>query len=98
MKTILIGVVLTILFITPAVAQSQCGSFQAIINALNEKFGEQASAMGATSAGHLFILFLNETTGSWTVVMNDGTDRACIATGGDGWQPPNEAMLPGTAS
>lgn len=71
----------------PASAQQACPPREEVIDLLEGKYGEQAIGRGLSLDGKgLAELFVNEETGTWSIVVTDTNGRSCIVGGGEAWQ------------
>lgn len=83
MRHILIALMLTV---APAAnaAEPICSTVRAVIDTLDEDFGETATAAGETYTGGAVVLFVNRETRTWTLVeVSAVDDTACIAAVGE---------------
>lgn len=87
-----------VVFATPAAAQMQCGSRDAVIAALSDRFGETRRMAGVTAAGQLVETFASADTGSWTVAVTYADGRMCLISTGQAYEAiqPVE-IIPGVA-
>jgi hypothetical protein len=68
---------------TPALAQQMCGPADKVLQALEKRYQERAVFEGEISGGSILALYLNQTTGSWTIFSLDrSANIACIGGGG----------------
>ena len=82
-------VILAFLFLTVApifahAQQAQCSSLSIMLMNLSIRFAERPLVVGATSAGGKFMLLTNPDTGTWTILMVQAPDTACVGGAGDG--------------
>lgn len=68
----------------PASAQAPCGPSDKVLPLIeNNKYKERPVFEGATQTGAFITLYLNQQTGSWTMVaVNPESNMACITSGG----------------
>lgn len=92
----LLSVAFAVMFASPAFAQ-QCPSMADFMAHLAEDYGETPFA-GATvgQAKAPMIIFLNQQSGTWTIVIGQGGCAKPVA-GGEGWimAPAAEPVVPG---
>jgi hypothetical protein len=96
-KLLAVAFAATVLVSVPAPAQAQmvCVSEEDFKTAL-ASFEERKVFEGVTSAGLLFMVYSNVTTGTFTVVLSDG-EQYCVPTSGYGGHVP-ASYIPGRAS
>lgn len=75
---------LTIAPILAHAQQTQCAPLGLQLMHLMVKFGERPLVVGATANGGKFMLLTNPDTGTWTILMVQAPDTACIGGAGDG--------------
>lgn len=82
---------LILLIATPASAQNAgpniCGDRGAIIERLQEVYGETFQALGLQRNQMVMEIFANADTGTWTVLVADPWGGACIVAAGQAWSP-----------
>ena len=71
---------------TPADAQVACGSRDAVVAKLSEKYGEVRRGGGISSPTEVFEIWASEATGSWTILKTTPNGLSCIMAVGNGWQ------------
>ena len=102
MRAHLIGAALAVALCTSAMAQespegdpggkSICGPLTLLTRMLDADFGEVPVAHQLTGDGYTLTAYVNEITGSWTIVAHDGTG-GCVIQGG--WEDTlPESLLP----
>jgi hypothetical protein len=71
---------------TSASAQVACGSRDAVVAKLSEKYGEVRRGGGISSPTEVFEIWASATTGSWTILKTTPNGLSCIMAVGNGWQ------------
>lgn len=70
-------------FVHAASAQALCGPADKVVPGLAEKFQERPIFEGEGGPSFVVSMFLNQTTGSWTIlIINRRSNLACVAAGG----------------
>jgi hypothetical protein len=77
-------------FSTPANAQQACAPRDIVVRDLGEKYGENIAGTGIVNPTTLVELFINDETGSFTVVVssydkNQNQIISCLKVGGKDW-------------
>jgi hypothetical protein len=70
----------------PASAQEACGTREAVVAKLSEKYGEVRRGGGLSSPTEVFEIWASATTGSWTILKTTPNGLSCIMAVGNGWQ------------
>lgn len=84
MKRFILAAVLVCLS-TPALAQLQCGTHKVMTEGLaGGEYKEHSVVSGFSTSGHIFQIFANEETGTFTAVMTDRNGKSCVAVSGNG--------------
>ena len=81
----------------PALAQTACGQYERLREALTEAYGETVAGRGLQSATRLIEVWRSPETGSWTVLMVLPSGMTCIVASGTDWQD-EQADKAGTSS
>ena len=68
-----------------ASAAAPCGSHDAVAKSLTTKFKEARRIMGVVNAKAVMEIFMSP-QGTWTVLVTDTTDTACVIATGQDWQ------------
>ena len=70
----------------PAQAQGPiCGSRQALLDRLADRYEEAPSHLGVTQRGGL-VEILTSPTGSWTIIVTAPGGPTCMVSAGEGWR------------
>jgi hypothetical protein len=70
----------------PALAQSNCAPLDAVNERLMEGYGEQLRTMGLSENGQTVVSqYVNEETGTWTIVVIQPSGIACLVASGQDW-------------
>jgi hypothetical protein len=92
--TLLMAAFATLVFTTPAVAQSICGERSRFIERLQEQYRESLNAVGLAADGTLVEVMTSE-KGSWTIMITRADGVSCIVATGEAWESvPKLAMGP----
>ncbi len=86
--TCLLAIPLTILLLlapSPAQAQLACGTYDNVVDHLSEKYGETRYGVGLSGPKRIFELYVNETTGTWTILSTTPNGWTCIMAVGTNW-------------
>ncbi|MDH3194739.1 MAG: hypothetical protein OEL78_00350 [Hyphomicrobiales bacterium] len=81
----LAALLIGLLWIAGAEAQTQCGPHRRIVEVLAGKYGEAPRAIGSVSRNHLMEVYVSE-TGSWTILVTSADGNACIIASGGDWE------------
>lgn len=75
-------------FCQPAPAQGRnCAPRASLITQLSERYGERLQNQGLTQAGHMFEIFADTQSGSWTLLISLPSGLSCIAAAGRSFEP-----------
>lgn len=81
----------------PALAQTICGQYERLRDALADGYGESVAGRGLQSETRLIELWRSPKTGSWTVLMILPNGMTCVVASGTDWQD-EQADKAGTSS
>lgn len=70
----------------PAAAQQMCGPHQEIVKELEEKHGESLAMLGLSVKGHIVNVYVNDKTGSFTVLLTRPDGVSCFVDAGEAGQ------------
>lgn len=79
----------TILLLCPTAAVAHrmpCNDRDVVIEHLAREYQEARAAVAVTNRGHLMELFKSENDETWTLVVSQPNNVACIAAHGEGWR------------
>ncbi len=68
-----------------AQAQMACGTRDAVVAKLGEKYGEVRRGGGLAGPTAIFEIWASEATGTWTILKTTPDGLACVMAVGDGW-------------
>jgi hypothetical protein len=72
-----------------------CGADAKIEAALADRYGEVVQLRGIVEGGRqMLVLTANAKTGTWTVLVLDGSGGACVVAAGDAYTPGVEPLPP----
>lgn len=91
-RTVLAGAVLAALWMGPALAMS-CGSTDAVMAQLKEKYGEVPTFTGTASGMGAIVITIGP-KGSWTVIATPSPGTACLVAAGEDWSASPVAAAP----
>ena len=81
---------------TDAQAQMACGTRDAVVAKLGDKYGEVRRGGGLAQPTAIFEIWASEATGTWTILKTTPNGLTCVMAAGDGWQDdPGEAIVAG---
>ncbi|MCV6598164.1 MAG: hypothetical protein OIF40_13900 [Mangrovicoccus sp.] len=95
------GLALTLGFCTlsanPGLAQSaaHCGTRDAVVSKLNEKYGETRQSLGLGGNNTLVELFASPETGSWTITITTPGGKTCLMASGQAFETLREPLKKG---
>jgi hypothetical protein len=92
------AVLATALVALPTHAQEvQCGPVDQVVEGLAKGWGEHVRGTGIVDPSHqLMMLFVNDVTGTWTLIGLQPNGVACIGASGTNWEP-QDPPIPGEA-
>ena len=61
--------------------QTQCGPSATLAQHLADNFGERPVFEGVTPDGSLLVFFVNDTSGTWTIALVQGSAACLVAAG-----------------
>lgn len=72
----------------PVVAQAQmaCGTRDAVVAKLGDKYGEVRRGGGLAGPTAIYEIWASDETGSWTILKTTPDGFACVMAVGEGWQ------------
>lgn len=70
----------------PAAAQSRCAPYDAISANLIQKYGERRAHGGLRSTTQAMEIWVNDETGTWTVLIITPANVSCVVAAGAFWQ------------
>ncbi len=68
-----------------AQAQMACGTRDAVVAKLGDKYGEVRRGGGLVSPTAIIEIWASEATGTWTILKTMPDGMSCIMAVGDGW-------------
>lgn len=75
---------LFIMMTSPAAAQATCNHRTIVTNNLVQKYNEQHMG-GGLGGSRVFEIWVNEETGTWTILRSSPDGQSCVMAVGDGW-------------
>jgi len=63
-----------------------CGTRDAVVAKLGEKYGEVRRGGGLAGPTAIFEIWASEATGTWTILMTTPNGLTCVMAVGDAWQ------------
>lgn len=86
MRLTLISACLTVMAAGPALAQGGvCGPRDAIVERLQEKYGETRQSMGLQSNNGVVEIFASDESGTWTILVTLPNGMTCLVAAGEAW-------------
>jgi len=85
MRPCLIAAFWAAFLVSDAAAQSICVDRGVALRQLEQRYGEQPTALGLTASGNVVELLTSE-TGSWTLITTDHHGKTCVISSGDSWE------------
>jgi hypothetical protein len=75
---------LAVMAVTPALAQNiqACGPRKVIIDYLKSNHNETIIVQGLSSKGWMLEIFVNDETGSWTIISTNPNSLSCLVDEG----------------
>ena len=77
-----------------AQAQMACGTRDAVVEKLGEKYGEVRRGGGLAGPTAIFEIWASEATGTWTILKTTPNGFTCIMAVGDGWHDDTGELTP----
>ena len=77
-----------------AQAQMACGTRDAVVEQLGEKYGEVRRGGGVAGPTAIFEIWASEATGTWTILKTTPNGFTCIMAVGDGWHDDAGELTP----
>lgn len=81
-----LGLACQAMALSPAQAQSNCATHEAVVARLAEKFGEVRQSLGIAQNNSLIELFASKETGTWTITMTLPNGSTCLVAAGDAFE------------
>lgn len=73
---------------SPAAGQSiPCSDRATALKFLADKYDEEPVARGLTNRGHMIELLASKDGDTWTLMVSQPNDVACLIAAGEGWRP-----------
>ncbi len=83
---------------SPAAGQSMpCNDRAVVLRVLADKYGEALVGAGVTNRGYLIELLTSKGGETWTLIVSQPNDVACIIAAGEGWRNREPPKPQGTA-
>jgi len=82
------------LIATPALAQVPCGPHAAILDHLDQRYGEKPHAIALTDQGSLIEVVVSP-AGTWTILVTQPKGPSCIVATGKQWETVAATVEPG---
>lgn len=70
----------------PAAAQMICGKREAIVNQLENRYGETRRSMGYQEGRGIIETWANDDTGTWSIIMTNPEGVTCLLAAGEAFQ------------
>lgn len=71
---------------TPQRQPTCLATFKELAEKLGEKYHEQPTSAGLTSAGEMLVVWATDTGETWTISVTAPTGKTCIVSAGNNWQ------------
>ena len=75
-------------------AQMACGTRDAVVAKLGDKYGEVRRGGGLAGPTAIYEIWASEATGTWTILKTTPDGFACIMAVGEGWQDDAGEPIP----
>ncbi len=75
-----------------AQAQIACGTRDAVVAKLGDKYGEVRRGGGLSGPTAIYEIWASEATGTWTILKTTPDGLTCVMAVGDGWQDDTGAL------
>ena len=95
MRALILAAALAVLPVA-SMAQTPCLPHQSMAELLGERFGEHRIAMAMQSGGAVVEVYVNPSTGSWTITLTQPGGPSCAVAAGEAWEN-FEPAVKGTA-
>ena len=66
-------------------AGAQCGGADNVLDYLKSHYGEDRAFSGVIAGDHPFTVTVNQTTGTWTILLPGEPGQLCASIAGDHW-------------
>jgi len=66
--------------------QRACGQRAAIVEKLNNKYGESVQGVGLAANNSILEVFASAETGSWTITVTMPNGMTCLVASGQAWE------------
>lgn len=77
--------ILAILAASPAAAQQNCATRDAMLARLEGEYSETRQSLGIAANGALMETWANDETGTWTVTVSSPSGLMCMIASGESW-------------
>ena len=81
-----LAVVSAAVFSWPVNAAGACGTREALLSSLSNRYKEVPQAFGITYRGELIELLVSPGGTSWSLVVTSPGGPSCLVTAGEGWR------------
>ncbi|HEU0220928.1 MAG TPA: hypothetical protein VFR34_01775 [Paracoccaceae bacterium] len=82
----IMGLLVATLGTTAAAAQGQvCGERTAIVQRLQDKYGETRQSMGLQQNNGVVEIFASDESGTWTILVTMPNGTTCLVAAGEAW-------------
>jgi hypothetical protein len=75
-----------------AFAASQCGPRDQVVSVLGQKYSETRHGIGLNGPGQVMELYVNPTTGTWTILITLPAGETCLVASGEHYEALTEAL------
>lgn len=73
-----------------AASPANCSTHDALVEQLNERYGESRQSTGVTANGHIIEIFAHPETGTWTILLALPNGTSCLVSSGNAYKYLNE--------
>lgn len=94
-KTALLTILLALGLASAAAAQGQnCGTRNAVIERLADRYGESRQSIGMAPQGRVVEVFASLETGTWTITVTMPNGMTCLVASGQSYENLDEPVQP----
>ncbi len=85
-RLILISVAIGMLAASAAFGQTSCAPIEQVHQRLADKWGERRMSAGLQNQSRVFEVWVNEETGTWTILLSRANGTSCIMASGTNYR------------
>ena len=95
MKKLILALILTVVANAASAQQARnCAPRDAVVERLNEGYGESRQSMGLGANNSVIEVFASNETGTWTITVTTPNGLTCLVASGQSFETMSEVLPP----